>query len=294
MRHLFIFLFAAATAAAAPTSEQANVETWRQQRLQELTNQTGWLNLVGLYWLNEGPNTFGRASSNTLVLDHPKLAPTAGTFFLASGHVTFTAAAAAGITHQGQPVTTIDLISDARESATVISSGPLRLFIIERAGKLGVRVRDVDSPLLQSFQGLKYFPISEDWVREARFEPYEPQRHIAIVNILGLEEEMVAPGALLFKTKDGQDVKLDAVLDGADATDLFVMYSDATSGHETYGAGRFLHVPFATNGKTVIDFNKSYNPPCAFNNFATCPLPPYQNRLKVKVTAGELKYADSH
>jgi uncharacterized protein (DUF1684 family) len=293
------FFAAAATAAVAagtaatgsnPQTERATVEKWRTERVAELTNDTGWLNLVGLYWLAEGPNTFGRAASNTLVLDHPSLAPTAGTFVLANGHVTFNATPNSGITHGGQPVASIDMVSDAKESPTVVSSGPLRFFIIERAGKLGVRVRDVDSALRRNFHGLEYFPIDAAWALEARFEPYEPKKHITIVNILGLEEDMVSPGALVF-THQGKEARLDAVLESPDSTDLFVMFADATSGHETYGAGRFIHVPFAANGKTVIDFNEAYNPPCAFNNFATCPLPPFQNRLGLKVTAGEKKYA---
>jgi uncharacterized protein (DUF1684 family) len=271
-------------------SERANIEHWRTERLTELTNETGWLSLVGLFWLTPGDNTFGRAPSNTLVLDNPNLADTAGTFTLAGDKVTFTAKPGSGITHGGQPVGTIELICDARESPTVVSSGPLRFFIIERAGKYGVRVRDLASPRRRNFKGLEYFPIATDWVFDARFEPYEPQRHIKIVNILGLEEDMVSPGAVVF-TRKGQEVRLDTVLDGPDPTDLFIMFADATSGHATYGAGRFLHAPFATNGRTVVDFNKAYNPPCAFNNFATCPLPPYQNRLKLEITAGEKTYA---
>jgi uncharacterized protein len=286
-----VMTWASATAAASsdPQNERSSVEHWRTARVAELTNDTGWLNLVGLFWLSEGPNTFGRAPSNTLVLDHPSLSPTAGTFILAKGHVTFNANPNSGITHGGQPVTSIDMVSDAKESPTVVASGPLRFFIIERAGKLGVRVRDVDSALRRNFHGLEYFPIDADWALEARFEPYDPQKHITIVNVLGLEEDMVSPGALVF-THQGKEARLDAVLESPDSTDLFVMFADVTSGHETYGAGRFIHVPFATNGKTVIDFNEAYNPPCAFNNFATCPLPPFQNRLKLKVTAGEKKY----
>ena len=274
-------------------SERADIEHWRAARVAELTNETGWLSLVGLFWLSPGENTFGRAPSNTLVLDNPNLADTAGTFILTGDKVTFTAKPGSGITHGGQPVSTIELVSDAKESPTVVSSGSLRFFIIERAGKLGVRVRDLASPMRRDFKGLQYFPIATDWVFAARFEPYEPQRHIKIVNILGLEEDMVSPGAVVF-TRKGQEVRLDTVLDGPDATDLFIMFADATSGHATYGAGRFLHAPFATHGQTVVDFNKAYNPPCAFNNFATCPLPPYQNRLKLEITAGEKTYAGGH
>jgi uncharacterized protein len=291
---LALFVTAVATATAGDLqTEQASVAQWRTERVAELTNETGWLSLVGLFWLSPGENTFGRAPSNTLVLDHPSLAETAGTFVLAADRVTFTAKPGSGITHGGQPVTTLDLVSDAKESPTVVSSGPLRFFIIERSGKFGVRVRDVDSSKRRDFLGLQYFPITTEWVFDARFEPYEPRRQIRIVNILGLEEAMVSPGSVVF-TRNGQEMRLDTVLDGPDATDLFIMFADGTSGHDTYGAGRFLHVPFAANGRTVVDFNKAYNPPCAFNNFATCPLPPYQNRLKLQITAGEKKYAGGH
>jgi uncharacterized protein (DUF1684 family) len=184
-------------------TERASVEKWRSERVAELMSDTGWLTLVGLLWLSPGENTFGRAPSNTLVLDHPGLADTAGTFILAGDRITFTAKAGAGITHGGQPVTTIDLVSDAKESPTVVSSGPLRFFIIERAGKFGVRVRDVASSRRHDFQGLQYFPIGADWIFEARFEPYQPHRKIRIVNILGLEEDMDSPGAVVF-TKSGQ------------------------------------------------------------------------------------------
>lgn len=284
------------TAAASPTdpqTERSSIEKWRTERVTELTNDTGWLTLVGLFWLDPGENTFGRAPNNTLVLNHPSLAPTAGTFVLNAGKVTFTAKPDSGITHGGQPVTSLELVSDAKESPTVVSSGPLRFFIIERAGKFAVRVRDVASPRRRDFTGLQYYSIAPEWAIEARFEPYEPRRHLEIVNVLGLEDDMVSPGAIVF-TRNGQEVRLDTVLDGDDATDLFVMFADGTSGHDTYGAGRFLHVPFATDGTTVVDFNKSYNPPCAFNDFATCPLPPYQNRMKLKITAGEKKYAGGH
>jgi hypothetical protein len=291
---LLVAALAAITATATDLrSERASVEKWRTERVAELTNETGWLTLVGLYWLNPGENTFGRAPSNTLVLDHPSLADTAGTFTLTASKVTFTARPGSGITHGGQPVTSIELVSDAKDSPTVVSSGPLRLFVIERAGKFGVRVRDVASPRRRDFAGLRYFPIAPDWVFNARFEPYEPRRQIKIINILGLEDDMVSPGALVF-SKNGREIRLDAVLDGADATDLFVMFADGTSGHDTYGAGRFLRVPFATGGKTVVDFNKAYNPPCAFNDFATCPLPPHQNRVTLQVTAGEKKYTAGH
>ena len=287
---LSAFLLTSTAIATDLQTERATVEKWRTERVRSLTSETGWLTLVGLFWLSPGENTLGRASTNTIVLDHPNLADSAGTFVLSGDKVTFTAKPGAGITHEGEPVTALDMVSDAKESPTVFSSGPLRFFIIERAGKFAVRVRDVASARLHAFRGLEYFPINPDWVFDARFEPYEPHRLIKIMDIVGLEQEKESPGAVVF-TRNGQEVRLDTVLDGVGATDLFIMFADETSGHGTYGAGRFLHVPFAINGKTVVDFNEAYNPPCAFNNFATCPLPPFQNRVKLKITAGEKNYA---
>ena len=127
-------------------SEQQAVEQWRAARVAELTGEQGWLTLVGLFWLDQGDNSFGRAASNRLVLDHPALASKAGTFALDSSGVHFTARRGSGITHAGQPVSKVDMVMDSQGEPTVLSSGSLRFFVIERSGKIGVRVRDVDSP----------------------------------------------------------------------------------------------------------------------------------------------------
>jgi len=271
-------------------SERASVEAWREHRVSSLTSDTGWLTLAGLFWLKPGENSFGRASSNTLVLDNPSLADTAGSFEVSGEKVRFAARPGSGVTHAGAPVTSLDLTSDAGGDPTVLASASLRFFVIERAGHLGVRVRDLSNPHRLGFRGLSYFPVSTDWVFEARFEPYEPARHIRIVNILGMEEDMVSPGAVVF-SKDGRQWRLDTVLEQPGDEELFVMFADATSGHETYGGGRFLYVSWPKSGTTRVDFNKAYNPPCALNDFATCPLPPAQNRLALRVEAGEKTYA---
>jgi uncharacterized protein len=280
---------AADAPATALDAEQAEVMQWRAARAQSLTSDTGWLSLVGLLWLKDGANSFGRDSSNTLVLANPALAGKAGSFVVHDGTVRFIAAPGAGITHHGEAVNQIDMASDASGEPTVVSSGSLRFFIIERAGKLGVRVRDLDSPHRRDFHGLTYFPVSTDWKITARFEPYVPARHIKIINILGMEDDALCPGALVFN-RNGQHWRLDAVLENPSDTQLLVMFQDATSGHETYGGGRFMDLPLPTAGTAVLDFNEAYNPPCAVNDFATCPLPPPQNRLKLRVEAGELKY----
>jgi uncharacterized protein (DUF1684 family) len=172
----------------------------------------------------------------------------------------------------------------------VLASGTLRFFVIERAGRLGVRVRDLNSPRRLGFQGLSYFPVSTRWVFDARFEPYQPVRHIRIVNILGMEVEMLSPGAVVFASH-GREWRLDTVLEDPADTELFIMFADATGGHETYGGGRFLYIPLPAGGRARLDFNEAHNPPCALSDFATCPLPPPQNRLELRIEAGEKAYA---
>ena len=275
---------------AATASEQAAIAKWRSERVESLTSDDGWLTLTGLFWLKEGDNTFGRAPQNSLVLDNAALAGTAGSFVLSSHRVRFVARPDGGVTHDGQPVTALDLAPDTSGKPTVLASGALRFYVIERAGNLGVRVRDLNNPHRLGFRGLEYFPVSTDWVVEARFERYQPAHHVRIVNILGMELEMESPGAVVF-ARDGREWRLDTVLEEPGDQELFIMFADGTSGHETYGAGRFLYIPTPAGDTVPVDFNKAYNPPCALNEFATCPLPPWQNRLQLKVTAGEKKYA---
>jgi uncharacterized protein (DUF1684 family) len=280
----------AAPASVDPQAERALIDAWRAQRVAALTSDDGWLTLTGLFWLKDGDNSFGRGAGNTLVLDNPALAEHCGTFTMSGHTVRFTAAPDGGVTHDGQPVGSLELSADTSGNPTVLASGTLRFFVIERAGNLGVRVRDLNNPHRTGFQGLSYFPVSTGWVFEARFEPYQPARHIRIINILGMEQEYESPGAVVF-VKDGREWRLDAVLEEPGDRELFIMFADATSGHETYGAGRFLYVPLPSAGRTWLDFNKAYNPPCALNDFATCPLPPQQNHLKLRVEAGEKRYA---
>jgi uncharacterized protein (DUF1684 family) len=291
-----------ATASAQPgalsgadlAQERQNVEQWKAKRLASLTSETGWLTLTGLFWLKPGDNTFGRAQSTALSLDNPALAGEAGSFVVAGNKVRFVARTGAGITHDGEPVTDIELASDNTASPTMLRSGSLTFYLIERVGKLGIRVRDSENPHRKNFQGLTYFPSEDGWVVDARFEPYQPHRKIPIVNILGMQEDMDAPGALVF-THAGREYRLDAVLEDPADTELFILFADGTSGKETYGAGRFMYVPLPKNGVVRLNFNKAYNPPCAFNDFATCPLPPLQNRLaSVRIEAGEKTYTGTH
>lgn len=276
-----------------PTGYAAEIESWRAERLAHLTAADGWLTLVGLYWLKPGANTLGREPGNTIVLNHPALAPKAGSFVLADDQVRFESASAAGITLDGEPVTQAGMKPDTSGAPTILASGSLRLLIIERGGRLGVRVRDVEHPLRTHFAGLAYFPLDAEWARLAQFHAYVPVKRVPIVNVLGMIIDMDSPGYLTFEAA-GREWRLDALSEGEDAEELFLMFADGTSGRETYGAGRFLYVPLPVAGKVLVDFNKAYNPPCAFNEFATCPLPPQQNRLALRVEAGERSYQAAH
>jgi uncharacterized protein (DUF1684 family) len=277
-------------AAVDPATEQADVLAWRQQRFASLSGETGWLTLAGLFWLKPGHNSFGSGSGNDLVLNNAALADTAGSFDLEGGTVTFSAQPGGGVTLNGQEFDSVTLKSDAGADPTTLASGPLRFFVIERAGKIAVRVRDLNNPRRLQFRGLEYFPISTDWAVSARFVPYPPGKHIRIVNILGMEEDDVSPGAVVF-SRNGRTFRLDTVLEAPNETELFIMFADATSGQQTYGGGRFLYIPRPAGAAVLVDFNKAFNPPCALNDFATCPLPPPQNRLPLRVSAGELTYA---
>jgi uncharacterized protein (DUF1684 family) len=252
-------------------------------------SETGWLTPVALYWLKDGENRFGRASTQAFSLDDAALAADTGAFFLTQGRVRYVAHASKAMTYLGKPVRRLELKSDAHEKPTELVAGSLHFMLIERAGHFGIRVRDSVSPNRLQFTGLQYFPVRADWHIEARFERYVPERRIPIVNILGMTEEMTSPGAIVFE-REGRSWRLDAILEAPGDRQLFVMFSDATSGKQTYGGGRFLDVDLPHADRIEVDFNEAYNPPCAFTNFATCPLPPPQNRLELAIEAGELKY----
>ncbi|MBS0375886.1 MAG: DUF1684 domain-containing protein [Proteobacteria bacterium] len=280
----------AAAATAEPTEEERAVHSWRAARTVEIAGDGGWLTVVGLHWLREGTHTIGRARDNEIVLPSPAVARHAGRIVVVDHSVRLEPAEHSGLLRDGAPAEAQELAPARDGDGRVLTAGSLRLFVIDRAGRYALRVRDLDSAARRAFRGLDYFAIDPAWVVEARFEAYEPARRLPIVNVFGDEIEMISPGALVFE-RDGREWRLDALLESPGDDHLFVMFADATSGHETYGAGRFLHVPLPVAGRVRVDFNEAYNPPCAFTGFATCPLPPPQNRLALAVRAGEVRYA---
>lgn len=277
------------TIAATPSSEVQEIEQYRKERLEHLQAPNGWLSLVGLEWLQPGRTSFGSARSNTILL--PGGPAVAGVFELKDGVVTLDPKS--GVTIDGKPATRTILQNDASPNPTIVQVGTTTLQIIERSGRIGVRMKDPNAPTRKNFKGLTFYPIADKYRVEATAIPYKPQRQLKIVNVLGMTEPMTAPAQLKFKL-NGKTFTLDPVLEEG-AEWWFVIFGDETNGKTTYGAGRYLYVkPPDANGKTFIDFNTAYNPPCSFTAYATCPLPPKQNKLAVKIEAGEKKYAGAH
>ncbi len=266
----------------------AEIQEWHNQRIKSLKKKNGWLTLAGLFWLKEGENTFGSDSSNDMVF--PAKAPAViGTITLKDSSATIDIKSGIQVFHDGKPVHSQLLKSDASGDPTILTLGSLSWYLIKRGDKFGVRLKDSEHPNLQAFTGVEMYPINPRWRVKARLEPYDPPKSIAIPTVLGTVLELPCPGALVFEI-DGKTLRLEPVAEPGD-DELWLIFGDATNGEETYGAGRFLYVDKpGDDGTTFIDFNKAYNPPCAFTAFATCPLPPAQNRLPVKVTAGEKNY----
>jgi len=261
--------FLIAMALSAASTYQSEITQWREKREAGLKADGGWLSVAGLFWLRAGANTFGSGAANDIVLaDGPA---TAGAFELRDGKVTVGAPA-----RELKP-----------DSPDVLKVGRLSLFVIQRGGKFGIRLKDPDSEYRRTFHGLEYFPTNEAWRVTARFVA-EPKK-IPILNVLGQTEDSECPGYAVFHLA-GQELRLYPILEEPGAKELFYIFKDQSSGKETYGAGRFLYSDLPHDGKVVLDFNKAYNPPCSFTPYATCPLPPPENRLPVRVEAGEKKY----
>ncbi len=271
-------------------SYDEQIAKWRAERLKEISGEDGWTTLVGLFWLKEGKNTIGSSPSKDIVLPKARAPKSAGVLWLDNGIVQLEARRGAGVTREGKTVRKLVLKSDADGKPTVLKLSSLSFFVIKRGERLGLRVKDKKNPARSRFAGLNYYPTDSKWRIEAKYETYDPVKLIPIANVLGIIDDMTSPGALTFEA-NGKRLRVDPVLE-KDSKQLFIIFADQTSGKETYGAGRYLYAdPPGADGKVIIDFNKAHNPPCAFTKFATCPLPPRQNRLPIWVEAGEKKYA---
>jgi uncharacterized protein (DUF1684 family) len=286
---LSILLAAACHEAHLPKADKAFLDEenkWRDNRRASLTRETGWLTLVGLDWLREGDNEV-KLPANPPVTVHVTLKGADATL-----------QADPALTIDGKPVAApVVLADDGAEKPTIVHAGSLTFVFLKRADKNGeryaLRVKDPNSDARTHFKGLDYFPADPKFRVEARFEPYNPPKKVAITNVLSMVSDETTPGALVF-TIDGKEHRLEPILEQGEK-DLFIIFRDGTSAKETYGAARYLYAhPAGPDGKTIVDFNHAYNPPCAFTPYATCPLPPPQNRLPLRVEAGEKLYAGGH
>jgi uncharacterized protein len=274
---------------------QKEIKDWQEKRAERLRSDNGWFTLCGLFWLNEGENKFGTDSSNAIIFPQGKTIPFAGALLLKDGVVKLQTQPKAEIRINDSIVTSSILQTDEEGKAqpTILTTGTLSFYVIKRGSQLGVRVKDKENSARINFKGLDYFPVDLKWRIKSKFEPYVPPKVIQIATVINTVESDTCIGALVFEI-DGVKYKLDAVLERGTPDQLFLMFSDETSGKETYGTGRQLNTDMPdTDNKVVIDFNKAYNWPCAYTEYATCPIPPRDNHLNLRVEAGEKKYPGS-
>ena len=284
---VLILALAILGAVDAPASYRAEIEQYRKHRLEELTAPNGWLAVQGLFWLHDGANAAGSDPAAEIRL--PARAPKRlGVFTLKDRAVAFTADPAAAVTAAGKPVTAFAFDPGEGEQSAIASAG-VTLFVIRRADRIGLRMLDPDSVQRKTFRGLKYFPLNAAYRVRAKFVPYDKLKPVPVPNVLGQLVTMESPGFVEFALK-GRSYRLEPVYETPKHEDLFFIFKDLTSRKETYEAGRFLHTPVPSGGTVDLDFNRAYNPPCAFTAFATCPLPVKENQLAIRIPAGELRH----
>lgn len=265
-----------------------DIQAWHRERVEHLTAEDGWLSLAGLFWLEPGANTIGTGEQVDVAFPVGTAPERLGTVTLHAGTVHFEAEPGVRVEHDGSPVTRIELEPDTSGAPTVLRHGRLIFYAIERSGRLGLRLKDRESRVRTAFRGIERYPVDPSWRIQARYEAHPAGHTVAVPSVIGTQSDEPSPGAAVFQ-RGGKTHRLDAVLDEG-SKELFFVFADLTSGKETYGGGRFLSSPLPKNGIVLLDFNRAINPPCAFTPYATCPLPPKQNRLKLSVRAGERSY----
>ena len=262
----------------------AETESWRAEREARLTADDGWLTVAGLFFLREGDNSFGSSPVNDIVI---RTGPErAGIVTLDDAQITVRAAAGTTLSVDGQDVMSARLWPFEGNDRPTITVGPLSLFAHYSGERLAIRMRDRDSDILRQFRGLQWFPVDDRYRVWGRYVPHDEPVTITLPNILGDVEVFQSSGSVALRV-GGRALRMMAI-DSGDR--LWFIFRDMTSGTETYPAARFLYADAPANGVTVVDFNRAYNPPCAFNPYTTCPLPPPENRLPIRIEAGEMDY----
>lgn len=279
-------LVVAPIAMAVDVDYDAAIQKQRSDRDAGLRKPGGWLSLIGLDWLSTGRNSIGSAKDNDIVL--LKGPPKLGVITLKDGNASIALEPAAAATVDGKSVAESALASDADGKPSVVSAGSVSFFVIQRNDKIGLRIKDSEADSLKNFLGIDYFVIDPSWRIQARWVAFDTPQPLEIPDVVGTIYKLKVPGKAVFE-RNGKTYELlpmnEDLKDG-----LFFVFADTTSGKISYGGGRFLDTAAPLDGKLTLDFNLAYNPPCAFTPYATCPLAPPENRLKLAVEAGEKKY----
>ena len=275
------------SAVSVDSAYQQSFEKWKGELVDDLKEE--WLPLAGLFWLKPGENSFGTDPKNAIVF--PKGPAHAGLFTLQGKTVTVQFAPGANATIAGKPATTAELQPDTTGNPTIVELGNLRVHVIVRGERVGIRLKDLESQAVQQYRGPQFFPLDLSYRVTATWLPSDGKQTVDVPNVLGDVSPTPIAGTAVFKI-NGQELRLTDL--GGDATQgLFFVFSDPTSKADTYPGGRFLKTGPVTNVTVVLDFNHAYNPPCAVTPYATCPLAPKENRLNVAIQAGE-EYEHKH
>jgi uncharacterized protein len=287
----------APTIPAKPAVDSATyaeaTRAWRVLRLDAIAGVDGWSTVAGLHWLDGARYTVGSGRTNDIVLPASHAPRSVGVFTRRDSTITFVAAKGGAVRADSVAVDSMIMRSDAGGAPTVLHTGSVTLRVIRRGGRLALRVKDSAYVLRTDFKGLTYYPLDTALLVYAKLVPHATPRTLRIMNVLGQAEEYRSPGVLQFSVAGVAHTLTAAIEPGDDK--LFIIFRDATSRDSTYPAGRFMYAsPANSAGYTLLDFNRAYNPPCAFTPFATCPLPPSENVLRIPLRAGELRYAGPH
>jgi uncharacterized protein len=285
---IIILLFSLFGCKQQPDTEYVkSIKEFHAQRIDRLKKPGSWLSLVGLYWLKDGENSFGSDESNDIVFPNNLASANLGSFVLTDSVVLAKIDDDAKVYLNNILVSYQIMHSDLTDNPTILESGSLSWYIIQRRDKFGIRLKDSEAPLLKEFEDIEMFDIDSAWRIPAKFVAYESPKEVLIPTAIGTFEESEVIGKLEFTI----DNKLFSLEPSVSENGYFLVFGDKSNGEETYGAGRFLYIEKPDSSEQLyIDFNRAYNPPCVFTKYATCPLPRKENSINIKILAGEKNF----
>lgn len=279
-------IFALFVSANAQSSYKNEISKWRSEHETVLKGENSWFSLAGLFWLKDGVNTIGVGSNYDIQLTENFKGGKFGEILFENGVATLKVEKGVEAVNEGKQISEIILVSDEKQKQTIIQTGSQTFYLIKREDKFGIRLKDKNNKARLDFKNLHWFPLNEKYKVVATFEPFSEPKEILVPNTVGSGYRMKSEGILKFKLL-GKNYSLQP---GEENGRFFIIFRDLTSKNETYSVGRFLYAEKSKDNKVILDFNKAENPPCAYTTFATCPIPPQQNRLRLAIKAGEKRY----